>query len=162
MDFAVCDVSFFDIPFLTVFCFYGKIDYRNEGIIMHNIRFVSDTIDDFTFQKNISSNKEIKLETSVKYTVRFVAEKNILIGDAIITIHDAEHEGLFRLKFHHLSQFQLDFQPDDTTKKEIHTETAQILFPLWNRSLRSFCAMASLPPIQLPPYKVEESNIRVN
>lgn len=128
---------------------------------MRQLQFISEYVDDFSYAKNAKEEKQIQLETSVKFTIRFAEKNNLVIGDAIIIIHDAGNEGIFRIKLHHLSQFRLETPvTDDAGKKSVHMEAAQILYPLWNSTLRSFCATVNIPIIQLPPYRVSEDRIQ--
>ena len=128
---------------------------------MQKLRFLSEYVDDFSYAKNAKEERKIKLETSVKFTIRFAEKNNLVIGDAIIIIHDSENEGIFRIKFHHLSQFRLEAPVStDEEKKSVHMEAAQVLYPLWNSTLRSFCAVVNIPLIQLPPYMVSEDRIQ--
>ena len=130
---------------------------------MLNLQFLSDYSDEFIFEKNTKQEREIRLETSVKFTVRFADKDHLVVGDALITIQDSGHEGLFRIKFHHLSQFRLDSPvAADEEKKEVHMTAAGILQPIWNRMLRSFCATVGIPIIQLPAYAVSEDRIKTS
>ena len=130
---------------------------------MVNMQFLSDHCDAFSFEKNGREEREIRLETSVKFTVRFSDSDRLAVGDATITIQDAGHEGLFRIKFHHLAQFRLESPVEtESEKKEVHMAAARVLHPLWNRMLRSFCANVGIPIIQLPPYTVSEDRIKAS
>lgn len=129
---------------------------------MENLRLLNSTIDDFSFQKNVRQDTGIRLEASVKFAVRYNSEKKQFAGDALITVQDAQHEGLFRLKFHHIGVFTcdgVDFDSDDE-KRRLHAAAAAMLQPLWNQTVTLFSTMAGIPPIKLPPYRVAENNIR--
>ena len=72
---------------------------------MSTLHFLGASIDDFTFQKNIRKDTEMRLEATVKFAVRYNGETKQFAGDATVTVQDAGHEGLFRLKFHHVGVF---------------------------------------------------------
>ena len=125
------------------------------------IHLLSETMDECLFEKNSREDREIRLEPSVKLSVRFSEKDSLAVGDAIVTIQDAGHEGLFRIKFHHLARFRIESPlQSDAEKKAVHMEAGRILHPLWNRTLRSFCVTAGIPVIQLPPYTVSEERIK--
>lgn len=127
---------------------------------MEKLQFQSASIDDFTFQKNIKQDTAMRLEASVKFAVRYHAAQKQFAGDALITVQDAGHEGLFRLKFHHVGLFTCAEAPQTTEEKRIlHMEAASMLQPLWNQTITLFTAMVGIPPIKLPPYRVAETNI---
>lgn len=128
---------------------------------MDKLQFQNATIDDFSFQKNIKKDTSMRLEASVKFAVRYNTEQKQFAGDALITVQDAGHEGLFRLKFHHVGLFSCS-QPPKTLeeKRQLHMEAAAMLQPLWNQTVTLFTAMVGIPPIKLPPYRVTEENIR--
>ncbi|MBQ3935061.1 MAG: hypothetical protein IKS34_05500 [Clostridia bacterium] len=128
---------------------------------MRQLQFLKEYVDEFTYNNNPTEEKQIRLETSLKFTVRFAEKNDLVIGDATIIIDDAGHEGIFRIKFHHLSQFHLESPvTDEAGKKSVHMEASQILYPLWSSILRSFCASVNIPVIQLPPYRVSEDKIQ--
>lgn len=129
---------------------------------MDNLLFRGASIDEFNFGRTMKSGTGIKLTTSIKYSVRCVAEKHLLLGDAIITISDAGDEGLFRMKFHHLGTFSYEGEIEsDEERRRLHVETAHLLQPLWNQTVAMFCAVAGIPPVLLPPYRVSEEQIRM-
>ena len=79
----------------------------------------------------------------------------------MITVQDAGHEGLFRLKFHHIGLFACESLPETPEeKRKLHIEAAAMLQPLWNQTITLFSAMVGIPPIKLPPYRVTDENIR--
>ena len=129
---------------------------------MENLLFCGATIDEFNFGRTASKTTGLKLSTSIKYSVRCVADKHLLIGDAIITISDAGDEGLFRMKFHHLGTFSYEGEIEsDDERRRLHIETAHHLQPLWTQTVTMFCAVAGIPPVILPPYRVTEEQIRM-
>ena len=128
---------------------------------MEQLQFQSASIDDFSFQKNIKKDTGMRLEASVKFAVRYNTEQKQFAGDALITVQDAGHEGLFRLKFHHIGLFACAVLPQtDAEKRALHVEAAAMLQPLWNQTITLFTAMVGIPPIKLPPYRVTDENIR--
>lgn len=127
---------------------------------MENMQFQGATIDDFSFQKNVKKDTGVRLEASVKFAVRYNTEQKQFAGDALITVQDAGHEGLFRLKFHHIGLFTCDEPPHNIEeKRRLHMEAASMLQPLWNQTITLFTAMVGIPPIKLPPYRVSEDHI---
>lgn len=129
---------------------------------MENLVFRGASIDEFNFASNLAPKEGVKLETSIKYSVHCSAEKHLLLGDAIITVQDAEKQGLFRMKFHHMGNFSFEGEvASDEERRALHMETARQLQPLWNQTVALFCAVAGIPPVLLPPYKVTEENIRL-
>ncbi len=129
---------------------------------MEQLHFLGATIDEFHFEKNIRKDTGMRLEATVKFAVRYNREKEQFAGDAIITVQDAGHEGLFRLKFHHIGVFTcngVDME-DQECKRRLHMEAAAMLQPIWNQTVTLFSAMAGIPPIKLPPYRVSDGNIR--
>ena len=131
---------------------------------MSTLHFLGASIDDFTFQKNIKKDTEMRLEATVKFAVRYNGETKQFAGDAIVTVQDAGHEGLFRLKFHHVGVFACEGfdHNDDTEKRRLHMEAAGMLQPLWNQTITLFSAMVGIPPVKLPPYRVADPNIRTS
>ena len=129
---------------------------------MEQLHFLGATIDDFHFEKNVRKDTGMRLEATVKFSVRYNGEKKQFAGDALVTVQDAGHEGLFRLKFHHIGVFScrgvdMDSEQD---KRRLHMEAAAMLQPIWNQTVTLFSAMVGIPPIKLPPYRVPDSNIR--
>lgn len=129
---------------------------------MENLTFRGAAIDEFNFGRNLKPNQSVRLESTIKYSVHNVAEKHLLVGDAIITVQDSEKEGLFRLKFHHMGQFSYEGEiATDDERRKLHVDTARHLQPLWNQTVTLFCAVAGMPPVLLPPYRVTEEQIRM-
>ncbi len=131
---------------------------------MSTLHFLGASIDDFSFQKNIKQDTGMRLEATVKFAVRHNAETKQFAGDATVTVQDAGHEGLFRLKFHHVGVFSCPDvnTEDEEEKRRLHMEAAGMLQPLWNQTITLFSAMVGIPPIKLPPYRVADPNIRTS
>lgn len=129
---------------------------------MEQLHFLGATIDEFHFEKNIRKDTGMRLEATVKFSVRYNKDKEQFAGDAIVTVQDAGHEGLFRLKFHHIGVFACDGvdMENDEAKRRLHMEAAAMLQPIWNQTVTLFSAMVGIPPIKLPPYRVPDGNIR--
>ena len=129
---------------------------------MEQLHFLGANIDDFHFEKNIRQDTGMRLEATVKFAVRYNEEKKQFAGDAIITVQDAGHEGLFRLKFHHVGVFACEGVDRNSAedKRRLHMEAAAMLQPIWNQTVTLFSAMVGIPPIKLPPYRVPDGNIR--
>ena len=131
---------------------------------MSTLHFLGASIDDFTFQKNIKKDTEMRLEATVKFAVRYNNDTKQFAGDAIVTVQDAGHEGLFRLKFHHVGVFACQGfdHNDDGEKRRLHMEAAGMLQPLWNQTIPLFSAMVGIPPVKLPPSRVADPNIHTS
>ncbi len=127
---------------------------------MDLLQFLGASIDEFSFQKNVKKDTGIRLEASVKFSMRYNGEQKQYAGDALITVQDAGHEGLFRLRFHHIGVFSCGSVVSCAEeKRRLHLEAAAILQPLWNQTIALFAALVGIPPIKLPPYQVSEEKI---
>ncbi len=133
---------------------------------MSRLQLTNASIDDFTFQKNVRTDVRIRLEATVKFAVRYNAAQNEYAGDALITVQDAGHEGLFRLKFHHIGVFSCaELRGENLSEAEqraLHREAAEVMQPLWNQTVAVFAALVGIPPIHLPPYRVDDERIHTD
>lgn len=127
------------------------------------LEYVLTDIRELSYKKNISEELEIQIETKTNYNVYYSDDGKSCVGEFVaefISVGDPER---LQIRYNSKSLFNLyDVVLNDETKKEIHINIFDRIYPMCNETIKSFAAMSGVPNISLPKMDVSEMDIIIN
>ena len=127
------------------------------------IEYVLTDIQELSFKKNLEKDIKLEIQTKSDYTVFYAEDSTSCMGVLTIELFPINNEEKMHIKYKSNSIFHLkDVILNDATKKELHVETYNRLFPLCCNHLKNFLAMIGLPDIQITPIDFSQADIDIS
>lgn len=124
------------------------------------LEYVLTDVQTLSFEKKVSSEVQLQIQTKTNYNVYYAEDGNSCIGDFYVEILPVDNSEQLKIRYHSKSLFKIhDAVLDDNLKKLIHVEIYDKIFPMCNMMIRNFAASVGLPNISLP--MLDTSNMEV-
>lgn len=127
------------------------------------IEYVLTDIQELSFRKNLKEDIQLEIQTKSDYTVFYADDSTSCMGVLCIELIPRDNEEKLQIRYRSNSIFNLkDVVLNDETKRELHIETYNRLFPLCCNHIKNFLATVGLPDIPINPIDFSQSGINVN
>lgn len=127
------------------------------------IEYVLTDIIELSYKKNITEELEMQIETRTNYHVYYSDDGNSCIGEFAAEFVSMDDPEQLQIRYSSKSLFNLyDVVLNDESKKEIHIDIFNRIYPMCNETIKSFSAMSGVPNISLPPMDMSEMEIVFN
>ena len=127
------------------------------------IEYVLTDIQELSYKKDLKEDIQLEIQTKSDYTVFYADDSSSCLGVLTIELLPVDNEEKLHVKYKSNNIFNLkDVILDDETKKELHVETYNRLFPLCCNHVKNFLSMVGLPDFPIIPIDFSSSDVRVN
>lgn len=127
------------------------------------IEYVLTDIIELSYKKNITEELEMQIETRTNYHVYYSDDGKSCIGEFVAEFVSKDNPEQLQIRYSSKSLFNLyDVVLDDKSKKEIHIDVFNRIYPMCNETIKSFAAMSGVSNISLPPMDMSEMEIVFN
>lgn len=127
------------------------------------IEYVLTEIQELSFEKNITGETQIQIQTKTNYMVYYAEDGKSCIGEFVAEFAPVENPEQLQIKYRSRSLFNIyDTALEAEDKKQIHIEIYNRIFPMCNETIKQFCAMSGAPSISLPMMDMSNMEIIIN
>lgn len=134
-----------------------------DEVVIMKIEYVLTDIRELSYKKNITEDLEIEIDARTNYYVYYSDDGNSCIGEFTVEFVSVENPEQLQMRYSSKSLFNLyDVILDDETKKEIHIDIFNRIYPMCNETIKNFSAMSGVPNISLPPMDISAMEIVIN
>lgn len=113
------------------------------------------TVKSLSYKAEVPSGKQIKLQSSCSYNVRYNKE-GMCVGKLECKVYDGEEPDSLFVHITIDGAFRFDV---NEPREKIHVATFKELFPYARSVVSSVTALCGITPIMIPPVDIETQNI---
>ena len=127
------------------------------------LEYVLTDITELSYKKVLQKNAELEIQTKMDYTVYYSDDSLSCMGRLNIELSPPNDSEELYVRYSSNNIFNLkDIDLTDETKKEIHVETYNRLYPLCFTHVKNFLSLIGFPDIPIEPIDFSQSSININ
>ena len=127
------------------------------------LEYLFTDIKELSYKKDLQESAQIEIQTKMDYTVYYSDDAKSCLGEFRIELFSVENIDQLHVQYHSTSVFNLHQTTlNDKTKKEIHIESYNRLYPLCFAHVKNFLSLVGLPEIPIVPIDFSQSDININ